>query len=142
MQCFKMYLFTKKDRMSWTCTVQIKDYCLAAIPTQLKVWFPGASQTLWSELKCYQIPGDNLYNYLLSSHFNTFKPVSILPTIQATLLAWQQLINTSFVTSQLIHSPLPIPSLSYVVPDLNVTHWVPLGISKAQIEYGVHAHDY
>lgn len=67
------------------------------------------------------------------------------------------MLNTPFGATPLTDFPLPIPSLSSIIPDLNITHWIPQGIHtvddlqiepanktfrSTQIEYGIHTHDY
>lgn len=60
----------------------IKDYQKAAIVTQLKGWFPSTNNT---DLERSQIPGDNLYNFILANCFSKISQSSLLPTIKAAI---------------------------------------------------------
>lgn len=63
----------------------IKDYYTASILAQLKGWLNPSLTTLWATLEQQQIPGGNLYDYLVSGLFLPRSSHAIGPTIQASM---------------------------------------------------------
>lgn len=91
----------------------IRDYYTASILAQLKSWFPSSIPTLWALLERQQVPGGNLYNFLLSSPSFPCPPPLMGPTIHAPIAAWKSLASlASFMQT---HSPetSPISPVSF-----------------------------
>lgn len=88
--------------------VVIKDYHRAAILTQLKGWFLSANNTLWADLQCSQIPGDNLYTFILTHSFSKTSHSLLSPTIKAAIVTWQQLLDLPSEHTKCTDLPLPI----------------------------------
>lgn len=49
--------------------------------------------------------------------------------MEAALSAWHHLAKVSLDGRPLTQLPLPISSIPYIIPGLNVTQWLDLGIS-------------
>lgn len=80
--------------------ILLKDYYMASNLTQLRTWFP--QNTRWQELEEFQIPGNNLYNVLMTSRFNTLLTSALSPTIKISLQAWKTLLDMQVGNSSTI----------------------------------------
>lgn len=113
----------KPKQMGGIGHTSIKDYHVATILAQMKDWFPSHNNTLWTEQERSQIKGGNLYNYLITSPHHLPKSSTIAPTIQASIEAWQYLLE--YITPEGPQTILkfPITALEYIIPDISLTNW-------------------
>lgn len=104
--------------------IDIKDYYLASIISQLKDWFQPTPTTLWSAIENNETPGPNLTDWLFSTPVNNHSLLQYSPPIQATIKAWRILHHTRW--SRLPTKPLliPINTLKHLTPDLLFPQWL------------------
>lgn len=104
--------------------IDLIDYYLATLLSQLKDWLSDEPTTLWGNIENNLTPGKNLKDWLFStlsgqSYLNHYSPA-----IRASIKAWKTLhdIKWSHLPTKTIRIPLTVfPLLS---PDLKVPTWL------------------
>lgn len=104
--------------------IDLHDYYLASILTQLKDWLADTPSTLWGNIENTLTPGRNLKDCLFASiakhtHYNHHSP-----TIRASIKAWKSLCSFSWphLPTKIVH--IPLTTLSHLSPELQVPAWL------------------
>lgn len=103
--------------------IDLKDFCLATILSQLKDWMNTTPTTLWGDIENNMTPGNNLKNWLLSTPTRRIHLTHYSPTIRASIKAWKTLHYTKW--SQLLNKTIQIPlhMIQFLSQDLNIHAW-------------------
>lgn len=98
----------------------LRSYYKAAILDQLQYWWSPPTAKTWSLLKLSLFPFNSHKLYLLALKLCLPTPALDLPTIKASLLAWQNspLLHDQSLAAQAI--AFPLLTLQLYTPDLHL----------------------
>lgn len=115
---------TKHRNAGGMSHTHIQDYYDATLLAQLRNWASPESSSLWVELEQTQIPGGNLYNFLIASpHIRTLD-TRLAPPILASIHSWMHVCKTQQWSGKAIPLRFPISTIQLLLPDLNLTTWM------------------